>query len=96
MAFIKALFQGMAVEPAYIAAMKDAPKEARHAWRWLQDLKKQLPIWRTWLAKPAEIFVPLQRSATLTHVLPTVERLLHFSKPGERNMVQCDYQHAFF
>lgn len=96
MAFIQALLSGMAVEPAYIAAMDDAPKEARHAWRWLKDLRKQLPTWRTWLAKPAEIFVPSQRSATLTHVLPTVERLLHFAKKGERNTVQCNYQHAFF
>lgn len=93
LAFIKAMLGGMLVEQAYLKAINAYAKEARHAWRWVKDFFKQLPVWRTILSKPAEVFVPSGRSEALKRLLPTLERLLMLDDIAT---YQTHYQRALF
>ncbi len=95
-AFIHALLGGQRVEQAYLNAVDAFAKEARHAWRWVASLFRQLTTWRTLLSKPAETFVSRGRSERLRRLLPTLERLLNSSAVDDIANYQQTYQRAFF
>lgn len=95
-AFIERLLGGALVEQAYLDAIGCATKEPRQAWRWLKDLFKQLPQWRTLIAKPVECFVPPQRSRCLKRLLPTLERLFNGAIEANTGAFQWQHQRAFF
>lgn len=73
-AFIRALLDGNAVEPAYLKAIGSSA-QPRHAWRWLQSFLKQLPRWRTGLSLAAETLTIQSRSSILNILLPTLKAL---------------------
>jgi hypothetical protein len=95
-AFIKALLDGVLVEPAYLDATGSTAKEARHGWRWIKDFFKPLAEWRTLISKPIETFVASQRSHDLSVLLPTLERLFNGPLLSTIDSIQLHRQCAFF
>ncbi len=92
-AFIQTLLAGSHVEHAYlnaVAATQYTLKAARHAWRWLTALFKQLSLWRTYLDKSSERVVYSGPSTSLKHLLPTLDVLLTC-----QHTTLSDYQHHF-
>lgn len=73
--FIEALLAGDLVDKAYLKAIGSLEKNPRHAWRWLQKLMRQLPLWRNRVSHADEDFSVSQRSPTLNILLPTVKQI---------------------
>lgn len=95
-AFTQRLIDGASLEQAYFDATGCTAKEARHAWRWLKELFKQLALWRTLITKPVETFEVSQRSRRLKVLLPTLERLFNGVSGSSIALFQWQYQRSFF
>lgn len=94
--FIRALLANNTVEGSYLLAIQATGIETRHAWRWLRDLFKQLPRWRSCLPLGHERFIPCRSSRTRQHLLPTLERLIHSFHQHGIERVQLTHQREFF
>lgn len=95
-AFIQALLGGIQVEQAYRDAIGSILKDARHAWRWINDFFKTLPTWRTldalsFRAEQAQRTIAKKRSHRLATLLPTLSLL-----SGQLSQYQRQFQRAFF
>ena len=91
-AFIKILLSNAPIEEAYIQSTEKV-KEARHAWRWIKDLFKKLPQWRTLLPRYTDKAKPLYRSKRLNILLPTLKQLLEIFNVAS---LQHKLQSVFF
>ena len=93
--FLTCLIGGIAIAKAYqIATNSDEP---RHAYRWLDKLKRKLPdfrllVKRTNTPQPEQ---PQRKSNKLNILLPTIEHMLNIIGPNLCTRYQTQRQSAF-
>ena len=94
--FITCLIGGIPIAKAYkIATNSDEP---RHAYRWLDKLKRKLPDFRLLVKRPnkPQPEQPRRKSKRLNILLPTIQSIVNITGPNLCTDYQYQQQASFF
>lgn len=95
LAFILAMINGRTVAKAWASAVSSNDNEPRQAWRWLNAIMKQLPLYRTYLLQHTGKVNRMRsyQSRRFNILLPTLAQLLQL--PADNHLIQAFLQRRF-